>query len=536
MERGESTRSPRPRRSPPPPRPAVGFGTIEVTVKHRSVCWDSVDSGDPQPHPGASVTLRPPSGGPRTATADANARARFENVPSGNYTVEATAPSYTTASTTGTLAAGGTASVTIEIELDTGPGVLICGRQHTPRPSNAPTISDLPAIFWHDSLMIWIREAAWLLFMLLMVVFLAIAIVNVALSLDLHPGVAGFCLPAVCFGVVAYLTTIIFGAIPGIIMMVLAGIAWLTLTALTIATAAGAPGLLPLDFVWFPVICGMWTSFFVFLPIRMSYRIEDDWAYLFLFPIPSVVVGLVLFLVMVYVPEPNLVQDAGLVALCTILCVVFCFVFGLIGGLTGHVFKNDGAVEPYTAHTPKMSLPYAGMRYCVQGNRGYFSHYESSNQERCYDFAVPPGTHVLAIEEGHVISFREDKDGSAFDGSGNKIANYIAVQHRDGSVAKYLHLLKGGISSINPVLVANSNTFTGEVYSSDVHVHAGQTLALAGSTGISRFAHIHLGLYGPGNRALGLEFKDADVQRHGGRCFTFRKYLSSNPDHGPISV
>lgn len=535
MERGEPTRSPRPRRSPPAPAPRPGIGTIEVTVKHRSLCWDSVASGESQLHPGATVTLRPPSGGPRTATSDANGLARFENVPSGAFTVEATATNYSTSSVSGTLAPGGTERPTIEIDLQVGLGV-ICTRQHTPRPSGSPTISDLPPMFWHDNVMIWIREVAWLLFMVLMVVFLVIAIANAAIPLRWNPGIGGFALPVVCFAVVAYLTAIIFGELAGIITMVLAGLAWLALIGITIATAAGVPGLLPLDFVWFPVLCGMWTSFFVFLPIRMSYRIEHDWPYLFLFPIPAIVVGMVLFLVMVYVPEPNLLTDGGVVALCTILCVVFCFVFGLVGGLTGHVFKNDGAVEPYTVHA-KLSLPFAGTRYCVQGNRGWFSHYASSTQERCYDFAVPPGTHVLAIQEGHVIRFHDDKDGSAYDGSGNNDANYIYVEHQDGSRAHYLHLQKDGISSINPVLVANS-WGPAELRFCDVHVHAGQLLALAGSTGISRFPHIHLGLYGGpgGGTELGLEFKDADVQRHGGRCFTFRKYQSDNVDHGPAQI
>jgi hypothetical protein len=476
-------------------------------VKHLSVCWDSVASGAAQAHAGATVTLRPASGAPLVAPSDANGLARFERVPEGNFNVDVTAADYTPGSAAGSVAAGATARPTVEIQLFNGPGgTVVCSRQHTPRPANPPTVSALPAIFWHDNFMIVIREIAWLLFMLLMVVFLVIAIVNAAMSLHMHPGVAGFALPAVCFAALAFLTHIIFGMIPGVIMMVLAGAAWLVLVGLTIAAAAamagGTPVMLPLDFVWFPVLCGMWTSFFVFLPIRMDYGIETHMRYLLLFPIPALVVG-------------------------------------LVGGLSGHVFKNDGAVDPYTAHHVKMSLPFAGARYCVQGNRGYFSHYTDYNQERCYDFAVPTGSNVLAIEEGHVIEFRDDKDGSAFDGSGNTDANYIYVAHKDGSFARYLHLMKDGISSLNPVLVANSTSPDATVYHSDVHVHAGQALAKAGSTGISRFPHIHLGLYaaaGPRAAALGLEFKDADVQRHGGRCYTFRQYLSSNPDNGPISV
>jgi len=55
---------------------------------------------------------------------------------------------------------------------------------------------------------------------------------------------------------------------------------------------------------------------------------------------------------------------------------------------------------------------------------------------------------------------------------------------------------------------------------------------------MSRFPHIHLGMYdGPeGFNGLGLEFNDASVMRHSGRCFTFRPYTSDNVNRGPIAI
>ena len=129
--------------------------------------------------------------------------------------------------------------------------------------------------------------------------------------------------------------------------------------------------------------------------------------------------------------------------------------------------------------------------------------------------------------------------------AGGDFENFIWVEHRDGSVARYLHLKKNGISNVNPVLVSNS-TGSGPMFRSDVHVHAGQTLAEAGNTGVSRFPHIHLGMYTralpnptgyrhPGS-PLGLTFRDTSVMAHGGKCYTFRPYQSDNADRGPISV
>jgi hypothetical protein len=532
MEVGERSLSARRRRRPAPPPP--GPGILRIQVNHRSVCWDTTTSGTAPAHPNAAVTVRPSASGPaRTGTADANGLVEITNLPAGSYRVEATAPNYRSASSTETVNPGATTNVTLEIQLNSGLGV-ICSRPHTARPSNPPTVSSEPPMFWHSAFMIWIREVAWLLFLALMVVFTIITVVELALTGTINPLLGGFCLPALCFGIVAYLTTIIFGEIPGYVTLTLAGLGWLALVVLNIMMLAGV-GLPPLsvNIAWFPPLCAMWLVFFLGLIIgRQTYTVFNLGI-----PVGLMFVGLaialVMYFVLVYVLQPafwaNPLEAAGV----TIMVILASAVASLIGGLSGHVFVNDGNLETFTPHGTQMSLPYAGERYCVQGNRGWFSHYNS--QVYCYDFAVPEGTHVLAIEEGHVIKFREDKSGSEFDVPSNPTANFIHVQHRDGTTAHYLHLKPGGVTAVNTVLVSNSTRTAAGRFDSDVHVHAGQVLAEAGSTGQSRFPHIHLGLYN-GATGVGFVFKDADVQRHGGRSYTFRKYLSENPDHGPITV
>jgi hypothetical protein len=91
------------------------------------------------------------------------------------------------------------------------------------------------------------------------------------------------------------------------------------------------------------------------------------------------------------------------------------------------------------------------------------------------------------------------------------------------------------VRQLNNVLLTNSTPSGDSEYTSNVHVHAGQAIGLAGSTGMSRFPHIHLGLY-DGARNVGLVFRDGDTQRHGGKCYTFRLYKADGLDLGLMSL
>jgi hypothetical protein len=533
-EVGERSRT---RGRPRPRRPAAP-GTIAVLVNHSATCWDSNASGTATFHPGATITVRPAAGGTtRTEPSGADGRASFANLPVGNYRVEASAPNYRSASANHAVRAGATTNVTLEIALNRGTGV-ICSRRHTARPSNAPTVTSQPPIFWHSSLMIWAREAAWLLFLVLMVVFMLVTVIQLAMSGSYNPLLGGFCLPALCYGIVAYLTAIIFGEIPGYITIITAGLAWVVLTVIEFALVGGVSiPPLAVNVAWLPPLCAMWLVFIITLIVgRQTYSV-----FVLTVPIVMTVVGLVLtlalyFILIATVPPAFWANPSEAVGV-TIMVILAGIVASLVGAVSGHVFRNDGNLETFNPLATRMALPYAGEQYCVQGNRGWFSHYASRGEEPCYDFAVPEGTHVLAIEEGHVIKFRENRTGSRFD-STNTVANYIYVEHRDGKVARYFHLKQNGVTEVNPVLIANSTRTAdanGPYYTSDVHVHAGQILAAAGNTGESRFPHIHLGIY-DGATGVAFVFKDASVQIHAGRCYTFRKYLSETPDNGQISI
>jgi hypothetical protein len=86
-----------------------------------------------------------------------------------------------------------------------------------------------------------------------------------------------------------------------------------------------------------------------------------------------------------------------------------------------------------------------------------------------------------------------------------------------------------------------------------LHVHAGQVIGANGDVGISMFPHLHLWVQkappmpptAPAGstidppadtRYVAFKFKDGDTQSHEGRCWSMRKYTSSNVDKGLLVV
>lgn len=100
------------------------------------------------------------------------------------------------------------------------------------------------------------------------------------------------------------------------------------------------------------------------------------------------------------------------------------------------------------------------------------------NNQLAYDFAVYLGDMVCCMRSGIVKEIREDQpdDGGEITASNH---NYLMVQHDDGTVAFYAHLMQ------NSVLV--------EVGS---HVKQGEKIAQSGNSGNTlNFPHLHVGLY-----------------------------------------
>jgi murein DD-endopeptidase MepM/ murein hydrolase activator NlpD len=137
-----------------------------------------------------------------------------------------------------------------------------------------------------------------------------------------------------------------------------------------------------------------------------------------------------------------------------------CFIFFSLGS------KVTNNLDTYI-----YDLPFKeGTKYkIVQGYGGLFSH----KHKAALDFDMPEGTPVYAAREGTIYSYKDDSnEGGPFPKYEHK-ANYIIIQHSDGSFGCYWHLQKNGV-------VIKSGT-----------VAKGQLIGYSGRTGFVLKAHLH---------------------------------------------
>ena len=107
-----------------------------------------------------------------------------------------------------------------------------------------------------------------------------------------------------------------------------------------------------------------------------------------------------------------------------------------------------------------------------QGYHGETSHKGLSAY--AVDFPVPVGTPIYAAREGVVVG----SDGSSNLGGGNpeyrKFANYVVIEHSDGTMGNYYHLKQGGAVAVIGQKVAKGDLigYSGNTgYSSGPHLH-----------------------------------------------------------------
>ncbi len=96
-------------------------------------------------------------------------------------------------------------------------------------------------------------------------------------------------------------------------------------------------------------------------------------------------------------------------------------------------------------------------------------------RQLAYDFEMPVGVDIQAARSGTVLEVKED---SPDDGRGDGDHNYVFIQHDDGTVAFYAHLMQDGVA-VGP----------GD------EVHAGQRIAASGNSGLTGWPHLHFGVY-----------------------------------------
>jgi len=114
--------------------------------------------------------------------------------------------------------------------------------------------------------------------------------------------------------------------------------------------------------------------------------------------------------------------------------------------------------------------------HVIQGAFGRDSHDEAGN-EYSWDFAVPFGTDVVAVEGGRVIDVFRPKDSppGACDPSLANFAHNIKIEHLDGTVAQYVHV---------EALVAEGSSVT-----------RGETIAKTANNGWLCEPHLHFSIY-----------------------------------------
>lgn len=142
-----------------------------------------------------------------------------------------------------------------------------------------------------------------------------------------------------------------------------------------------------------------------------------------------------------------------------ILIIGLCIFFSIATKVTANIDSYE------------YNLPFKeGSKYTVaQGYGGFFSH----SHIAAIDFDMPEGTPVYAAREGTIYGYKDDSNEGGISSSFKPKANYIIVQHADGSFGCYWHLQKNG------VLFKSGN------------VLKGQQIGISGATGFVLRPHLH---------------------------------------------
>ncbi|MEE8119714.1 MAG: M23 family metallopeptidase [Gammaproteobacteria bacterium] len=123
-------------------------------------------------------------------------------------------------------------------------------------------------------------------------------------------------------------------------------------------------------------------------------------------------------------------------------------------------------------------LPYDSARaYSIlQGYGGRFSH--EGNERYTLDFNMRIGTPIHAARGGVVIDVVEHNDKGGWNPAFSRYANYIVIEHEDGTTGEYYHLSKNGA-----------------FLDIGARVEEGQLIGLSGNTGHTAMPHLHFGVY-----------------------------------------
>lgn len=162
---------------------------------------------------------------------------------------------------------------------------------------------------------------------------------------------------------------------------------------------------------------------------------------------------------------------------------VFVIVVSLLLSQSCTVFRTNidkdcasQFVDDYTSpQNSRFVLPWkVGESYTLtQGNCTLESHSLLEKQHMSFDFKMPIGTPVVAIESGRIVVvvdiFEDNIDSDISQ------ANLIGIKHKGGILSWYGHL-----------------KFKGAIVRVDDYVSQGDVIGYSGNTGNSAYPHLHL--------------------------------------------
>jgi len=160
-----------------------------------------------------------------------------------------------------------------------------------------------------------------------------------------------------------------------------------------------------------------------------------------------------------------------------------------------------GRCEPMQVQWVHMPFPDGEEVRISQCFYGRFSH--TGDVRFAIDFPAEEGTPFVAVKDGVVVDKYERS-------SGRNKANYVILDHGDGTLTRYFHLVKDGVD----VEVGDQ-------------VCQGELLGRTGNTGNSSGPHLHLDLVNTVEQTVPLLFVE-NQDLSGGHAFPFQVLPSEN--------